>query len=530
MTKKPRVVIFDKAYIPKEFVNVKKARSRFTHMLYDDKACARCPELNDRHSYVCDNCPAYHGTIKTYKEIERNGIPYIGLPLGQRKDFFDYMTVDDWNEFDVRDGRYDTKFDYPITFGGPKKGELRDYQQEMCDAFLKKKYGLIESPPRSGKTISTLYIGIKHGRRILLIASQIEFLNQFEEHVRDFTNINALEKKHGLKLCGRAKTYKEFKQYQIATATIQTFYSEKGLSLLKRISKFFGIVGVDEIHKGAATKYSQVLSTIPVKVKFGVTGTVERKDGKHKLLFDILGPVVAGSKIESLTPLVKVTYTALKPRAEPKLWTYAMKWLANNEERNELIIDTVLRDIQRGHSIIIPCVFRDHIAYLTRRINAEYGSDIADYFVGGSDKANLYKRECVLENAKSGKIRVVVGTRSILQLGLNVPRWSKVLEIFPISNKPNLKQETSRVRTPMPNKKTPEIEFIVDDMSQSLWCFKSSLHHCQQFGYTIDRDSFDTIGLVLGKVGQRNWLDKNVSSVPKLKKGQIVQRINGKIF
>ena len=183
-----------------------------------------------------------------------------------------------------------------------------------------------------------------------------------------------------------------------------------------------GAVLAHNCHRGAATVFSSVISSMASKVIWGATGTVEQKDGRHKLLFNVLGPIVASSNIEALTPTVKVMWTGFKPRTEQKHWTYAMKWLANNTERNELIVDTILQDIERGHSIVVPCVFVEHIKLLTRRVNAEYGSTIADYFVGGSDKANLYRRECVMENAKSGKIKVVIGTRSILQLGLNIPR------------------------------------------------------------------------------------------------------------
>ena len=153
MSKKPLAVIFDKAYIPKHLVDYKMVKRKFTHMMYDDNACAKCPELHDRHSYICDNCPAYRGTVRTYKEITKNGIEYVGLPIGKKKDFLDYIAIDDWSELNVRDARYDTKFDYPIKFGGTKQGVLRDYQQVMCDEFLKKRYGLLESSPRSGKCV-----------------------------------------------------------------------------------------------------------------------------------------------------------------------------------------------------------------------------------------------------------------------------------------------------------------------------------------------------------------------------------------
>lgn len=670
--KKPLVVINNKCNVPIHLVNLKKVQKKFTHLLYEESVCARCPYLEERPCYICDTCQAFSGEIRTYDKSEHKGIQYIGLPLGQKKNFLDYLYIDDWDKVRIKDCRYDTKFDYDITFGGVKNGVLRDYQEIMCEDFLKAKYGILNSPPRSGKTMAATYIGVKRGRRMLVVANQKEFLNQFEEHVRDYTNLPELEEKYDLKLYGKAKTYEEFAQYQIATATIQTFYSAAGQKLLKRICKFFGMVWLDECftyghrvmtnvglvaigdivegeiaaefvlshnhdtdtdeyksivsftkkktkqlckvvvdsceyictpnhefyvaekgyvqakdliasnqvlstincaivnavtlfesgevdvydigvehnhnyyiyppigntpilvhncHTGAAKVISKTLSSMPIKVKWGATGTVERKDGKHKILEDILGPIVASSTVESMMPITSVIWTGLKPKRPYSQWTYAMKWLANNEDRNNMIIDSVLVDIERGHSIIIPSVFREHITYLTRRINAEYGSRIADYFMGGADKANLKRRATVLEEAKSGEIRVVVGTRSILQLGLNVPRWSLIKEIIPISNKPNLQQETSRIRTPMNGKLTPEIQFFVDDMKQSLWCFKSSIHHIQQFGYAIDPESIPIISRAFGKIGVKNWMvEKDGTKKKKAIKINKVERVNGKLF
>lgn len=527
MSKKPIAIVRSKFYVPKNLVKIEQVEDHFTHTLYEEGICAKCPYLKERHSYMCDSCQAYLGETKTYSKIFRNDIEYIGLPLGQKRMFLNFLKINSFKELDIKDFRYDTKFDYPITFGGKLNGELRDYQKLMLDDFLKEKYGIIESPPRSGKTITALAIGIANGSRMLVVADQKEFLSQFEDHVRDFSNLPELEKKHDIVLFGRAKKYEDFAQYQIATATVQTFYSKKGKELLKKICPHYGMVWVDECHKSSSPVFLKTISSMPIKVKWGATGTNERKDGKHRMLRDVLGPVVASSTVESMMPNVSVIWTGFKPKRSYSSWVYAMKWIADNEERNEMIIEHVLKDVERGHSIILPCLFREHITYLTRRINAEYGSRIADYFMGGGDKKNLSHRTNTLDDAKSGKIKVVVGTRSILQLGLNVPRWSAIYSLFPISNKPNLKQETSRIRTPMEGKMTPEIKFFVDDMTQSLWCFKSSIHHIQQFKYNIEKDSYPMISRAFRAIGVKNWLGQTDD---KVKSTGRVEKINGEIF
>ncbi len=259
---------------------------------------------------------------------------------------------------------------------------------------------------------------------------------------------------------------------------------------------------VHNCHKMAANCFLEVISQMPSRYKFGCSATPDRKDKREVLVYQVLGPVVSETKIESMLPTVLVVETGLGPKrgTGPKQWTNAMKWLANCEGRNKLIVDMVMRDLDAGHSIVIPSVFKEHIFYLTKIINKEFGKNIAESFVGGGNKLNKEIREKILERAKRGDTRVVVGTRSLLQLGLNVPRWSCLYSIFPISNKPNLKQETSRIRTPMEGKQDPIIRFFVDNLEQSLFCFRSSFNHVKEFGYKFDQDNYEIVKSVLNKV------------------------------
>lgn len=135
-----------------------------------------------------------------------------------------------------------------------------------------------------------------------------------------------------------------------------------------------------------------------------------------------------------------------------------MKFLANHEKRNKFMLEMIGKDLESDHNIIIPLYTREHVSYITRMINSIYGKGTAEEFTGD----RKCDRDGILDRARSGKTRVVVGIRSLLQLGLNVPAWTCLYYFMPMNNEPNWYQESSRILTPAEGKRKPVIRMFVD--------------------------------------------------------------------
>lgn len=488
----PVVYVREKVYFPADCVDRQVVADEYTLRFYNEKSCAQCDYKEDRFCHMCEVCPSYRGAVRLHNTRIIKGKSYLGLPIGDKKNFDSLFGIL-WEDFKVVDKRSQERFDYKIRF----LLKLYPYQQKVIDAFMRKKYGLIEAPPRTGKTVIMLAIAVLLGYKMVLIADQHEFLQQFlwhiegneDEGIPKCTNLPELELKTGKKLYGFPKTDEDFENFQFFVMTYQQFASEeKGKQRLRRLMNRVGTVSVDEVHSAAAPVFASVLGSMWPRVMFGVTGTVDRKDGKQRVIKKVLGPVVARTKVDAMIPTVYVHETGVVVKKPPKLWVYAMKRLADSKPRNKMIVEQVVKDLKAGHSIVIPLSFKKHVKELVQQINERVGVPIAEEFVGGGTVANKNRRRQVLSDAKARKVRVVVGIRRLLQRGLNVAQWSAIYTVIPISNKPNYKQETARVCTPLEGK-TPIVRLFYDaSLGQSSGCARNCITHLKSFKFQFSND------------------------------------------
>lgn len=245
-----KIVVRERVYIPIETIDMEAVKTHYARRMYDQAACRKCEYKEDRHSYHCDNCEAYLGRVKLYNTKDVNGQMYVGLPTGDKAKMQEKIGFA-FSDFKIVDRRTNAEFHYDIKL----TIKLRDNQERAVRDFLKKKYGLLEAPPRTGKTLMSLAIGLALGQRFVVLANQHEFLEQFLDHIHGneregipkCTNLPEIEKKAGKKLYGFPKKDEDFENFQIFVMTYQQYLSEKsGRDRFKKIVKNVGTLLVDE--------------------------------------------------------------------------------------------------------------------------------------------------------------------------------------------------------------------------------------------------------------------------------------------
>lgn len=153
--------------------------------------------------------------------------------------------------------------------------ELKPFQMEAFNSWIEKGRGIIVLPTGAGKT----YIALKAIERLrkstLIIVPTIPLLDQW----RDLLTKLGIE----AGIIGGGKS-------ELRPVTVITYDSAYLRS--DELGNKFELVVFDEVHHLAAAGYIEIGESLASPYRMGLTATLEREDGRHSLLFPIVGGVV----------------------------------------------------------------------------------------------------------------------------------------------------------------------------------------------------------------------------------------------
>lgn len=444
---------------------------KFRFRFYEEKACKACDVYDERlategkHLDVCDSCSAYKGGAELSSPEEIGGTPYIKCPVGNPRELISVLQHQGF-EYKIKKHFPDVPFKRSIKF----TGTLREHQPKGVDAIVDKKRGVLKSPPRSGKTVMGSAAICRIGKKALIMASQIEWLEGFQETFvgsdtqKPLTNCRQSQ-------IGLCKTLEDFKRYDVCLVTVQSFYSKGGRRLLRKIRSMFSVLMVDEVHKGAAPEYATVIAALNCEWKIGLSGTPSRKDGRFVLMRNLLGPVIADIKVKMLRPRIRLVRTKYNQQFKGQtMWARIVSSLERDPGRLRLIAEWAIQDVRNGHMVLIPFAHVIPIKALVQAINKLAGSEIAFPFYGGVRKD---KRKLYLQMARQYKAKVLVGNTGLLSTGTNIPRASALYETTLSSNEENAEQRFSRVLTPYDDKPQPIVRYFLDNSNVRKNCMRN---------------------------------------------------------
>jgi|TARA_B110000977_G_scaffold104691_1_gene136599 superfamily II DNA or RNA helicase len=354
--------------------------------------------------------------------IIRNGL--VSLPIG-RTDLIP-------SNYEIVDRRVNKPVEFP-EFRFP----LRESQQKVYDEI--EDNAIINAWVSWGKTFTGLAIAGKLGQKTLVVTHTVSLRNQWAKEV---------EKVFGFKpgIIGSGKFELDA---PIVIGNTQTLYRN-----VDKIQKEFGTIILDEMHHVSSPTFSKILDTNYCRYKIGLSGTIERKDGKHVVFRDYFGNTLFQPPKENyMTPTVHLVASEIRFMDGAKIpWANRVTKLANDEEYRHTVAMLAAAYAAKGHRVL---VVSDRVSFL--KACSELTGDRSICVTG---EVAHEDREKLIEEILTGNKNVLYGTQAIFSEGISVDTLSCLILATPVNNEPLLTQLCGRVI----RKKEGKIDPVIIDI------------------------------------------------------------------
>jgi superfamily II DNA or RNA helicase len=306
----------------------------------------------------------------------------------------------------------------------PLKATLRPSQEEAVRVLTDN--GIAEAPVGFGKTLVGLGLVQKHQQKTLIITTTTT--------IRDMW-VNEVKKWFGFTpgIVGGGK-------FDISTPIVVGNIQTVRLRLDK-LSDVFGIVLVDEVHRSVAETFTKVLNSLKARYKFGLSGTLERKDGLHCLLQDYFGFGRFVGKVENtMIPTVHMYSTPVELSVNEFIpWANLISKIMNDKDYLNTLLMLLVSYIEMGHKVLVVCDRTQPLEWLHEQLRDK------TLIITGK-VTGMETRQRIMDAVTNSKTGIgLLATQSIFSEGVSLNALSAVLLATPINNEPLLVQICGRI-------------------------------------------------------------------------------------
>ena len=395
--------------------------------------------------------PSYNPTDPplVIKNMARIKTGLVSIPVGRT----DLIPQD----YEVVDKREVIQADFPEF-----KFDLRDSQKAVYDELNDN--AIINAWVSWGKTFTGLAIAGKLGLKTLVVTHTVPLRNQWAKEV---------EKVYGFKpsIIGSGSFNTSG---PVVVGNTQTLYRN-----IPEIRHIFGTVILDEMHHVSSPTFSKIIDTNYARYKIGLSGTIERKDGKHVVFRDYFGHnVFKPPKENFMAPSVHILHSEVRFMDGAKIpWANRVTALGNNEEYRHTVALTAAAYAAKGHKVL---VVSDRVHFL--KACAELAGEDAICVTG---EVSHEDREKYMSEIRDGKKKILFGTQAIFSEGISLNNLSCLILGTPINNEPLLTQLIGRVIRKEENKRDPVIVDIHLKGNTARKQASNRMGHYMKQGYAI---------------------------------------------
>ena len=343
----------------------------------------------------------------------------VTLPIG-RTDLIpdDYEIVDKRVELPIE----------PLDF----KFTLRDSQQSVYDEV--EGSCIINAWVSWGKTFTALAIANKLQQKTLIVTHTLALRGQWEKEVQKVFGVTA-----GVIGSGKFEIDSPF-----VVGNVQTLYRN-----IDKITKEFGTIILDEMHHVSSPTFTRIIDASRAKNKIGLTGTLQRKDGRHVVFRDYFSSTVFKPPKENyLTPSVDIINSGIRFMDGNVDWATRVNNLAFDWEYQNMIGILAASYAAKGHKVLVVADRVDFLKSCARLVGENAICVTGD--IPHEQRAQIVKEIFTDKD-------VLFGTQSIFSEGISLDCLSCLILGTPINNEPLLTQLIGRVIRMYDGKQQPKV-------------------------------------------------------------------------
>ena len=376
------------------------------------------------------------------------------------------------------------------------KGELREEQKAAIASLTTHNNGILNATTAFGKTVTAIGLIAERKINTLILVHTKSLLDQWKSRLEEFLEIDFTEEDLPKKR-GRKKAFSPFGTLdskgnslrgKIDIALIQSCLEDNGV---KSFVRNYGMLIVDECHHVSAVNFERILKYANARYVYGLTATAIRKDGHQPIIFMQCGPIrySADAKTQiasqTFTRLLVPRFTSYRELTDDRS-TYArmIQKMAEDENRNNLIIDDVRKALMEGRSPIVLTSLTAHVETLANALALHCKNIIT--LIGSESAREKRQKMKLLQSISPTEPLAIVATGKYVGEGFDYPRLDTLFLALPVSWKGIIAQYAGRLHREYLDKKEVRIYDYIDiRVSMCDVMYKRRLRGYASVGYQI---------------------------------------------
>jgi len=315
-------------------------------------------------------------------------------------------------------------------------GALREDQQEVMNAVLRKDCGVLVAPTAFGKTVTAAAI-IGHRKcSTLILVHRADLMRQWQERLGSFLDLGT--QKIGLIGAGKSK--------QNGLLDIAVIQSLARRDDLPDFLSQYGQIIVDEAHHLSAVTFEVVLNQATSRYVLGLSATPVRSNGHHPIMFMQCGPVLHIAKQPSHVPeqlLVQVKHLPVPAMPAQASIQDVIRRLAEDDVRNACIVSDAVTALKQGRKVLLLSKRTEHLDLLFGHLK---NSDFPCFLLHGQMKSK--DRIAViasLNELQEDAPHILLASAQLIGEGFDHAPLDTMILTLPISWEGSLRQYAGRL-------------------------------------------------------------------------------------